>query len=77
MRVVIAEDLALLRDGLIRLLRDTGFEVAAAVDHPDAFLEAVPGCAEALQGYSQDGNRLMLEALDEQIRRATAPSRSG
>jgi DNA-binding NarL/FixJ family response regulator len=40
-RVVIAEDLALLRDGLIRLLRDTGFEVAAAVDHPDAFLEAV------------------------------------
>ena len=41
MRVVIAEDLALLRDGLIRLLRDTGFEVAAAVDHPDAFLEAV------------------------------------
>ena len=41
MRVVIAEDLALLRDGLIRLLRDTGFEVAAAVEHPDAFLEAV------------------------------------
>jgi DNA-binding NarL/FixJ family response regulator len=41
MRVVIAEDLALLRDGLIRLLRDTGFEVAAAVDHPDRFLEAV------------------------------------
>ena len=41
MRVVIAEDLALLRDGLIRLLRDTGFEVVAAVDHPDRFLEAV------------------------------------
>jgi DNA-binding NarL/FixJ family response regulator len=40
-RVVIAEDLALLRDGLIRLLRDSGFEVAAAVEHPDAFLEAV------------------------------------
>ena len=36
MRVVIAEDLALLRDGLIRLLRDTGFEVAAAVEDPDA-----------------------------------------
>ena len=34
MRVVIAEDLALLRDGLIRLLRDTGFEVAAAVEDP-------------------------------------------
>jgi len=41
MRVVIAEDLALLRDGLIRLLRDTGFDVAAAVEDPDAFLEAV------------------------------------
>ena len=41
MRVVIAEDLALLRDGLIRLLRDTGFEVAAAVEDPDAFLAAV------------------------------------
>ena len=27
MRVVIAEDLALLRDGLERLLRDNGFEV--------------------------------------------------
>ena len=31
MRVVIAEDLALLRDGLSRLLRDNGFEVVAAV----------------------------------------------
>ena len=31
MRVVIAEDLALLRDGLARLLRDNGFEVVAAV----------------------------------------------
>ena len=34
MRVVIAEDLALLRDGLTRLLRDNGFDVVAAV--PDA-----------------------------------------
>ena len=32
MRVVIAEDLALLRDGLTRLLRDNGFEVVAAVE---------------------------------------------
>ena len=31
MRVVIAEDLALLRDGLTRLLRDNGFDVVAAV----------------------------------------------
>ncbi|WP_426511464.1 LuxR C-terminal-related transcriptional regulator [Dactylosporangium sp. McL0621] len=33
MRVVIAEDLALLRDGLIRLLGAYGFEVVAAVDN--------------------------------------------
>ena len=41
MRVVIAEDLALLRDGLERLLRDSGFEVAAAVGDGDALLKAV------------------------------------
>jgi DNA-binding NarL/FixJ family response regulator len=40
-RVVIAEDLALLRDGLERLLRDSGFEVAAAVADGDALLDAV------------------------------------
>ncbi|WP_433085894.1 LuxR C-terminal-related transcriptional regulator [Dactylosporangium sp. CA-052675] len=33
MRVVIAEDLALLRDGLIRLLGAYGFDVVAAVDN--------------------------------------------
>ena len=32
MRVVIAEDLALLRDGLTRLLTESGFEVVAAVE---------------------------------------------
>ena len=41
MRVVIAEDLALLRDGLTRLLRDNGFEVVGAVDNGDALLHAV------------------------------------
>jgi DNA-binding NarL/FixJ family response regulator len=40
-RVVIAEDLALLRDGLARLLRDSGCDVAAAVADGDALLEAV------------------------------------
>jgi DNA-binding NarL/FixJ family response regulator len=35
-RIVIAEDLFLLREGLIRLLREYGFEVVAAVDNgPD------------------------------------------
>jgi len=41
MRVVIAEDLALLRDGLERLLRDSGFDVVAAVADGDALLTAV------------------------------------
>jgi DNA-binding NarL/FixJ family response regulator len=40
-RVVIAEDLFLLRDGLIRLLEAYGFEVAAAVDTGEDFLAAV------------------------------------
>jgi DNA-binding NarL/FixJ family response regulator len=40
-RVVIAEDLALLRDGLTRLLRDNGFEVVAAVEDGDALVHAV------------------------------------
>jgi DNA-binding NarL/FixJ family response regulator len=38
---VIAEDLALLRDGLVRLLRDNGFEVAAAVSDGDALVRQV------------------------------------
>ncbi len=41
MRVVIAEDLALLRDGLTRLLRDNGVEVAAAVADGNALVNAV------------------------------------
>jgi DNA-binding NarL/FixJ family response regulator len=43
MRVVIAEDLALLRDGMIRLLRDNGHEVVAAVEDGDALVRAVHG----------------------------------
>ena len=41
MRVVIAEDLALLRDGLTRLLRDNGFDVVDAVRDGDALVRAV------------------------------------
>jgi DNA-binding NarL/FixJ family response regulator len=40
-RVVIAEDLALLRDGMVRLLEANDFEVVAAVDNPDALVHAV------------------------------------
>ena len=41
MRVVIAEDLALLRDGLTRLLRDNAIEVVAGVEDGDALLAAI------------------------------------
>jgi DNA-binding NarL/FixJ family response regulator len=40
-RVVIAEDLALLRDGLTRLLRDNGFEVVAAVADRESLVREV------------------------------------
>jgi DNA-binding NarL/FixJ family response regulator len=41
MRVVIAEDSALLREGLVRLLEDRGYQVAAAVADAGALLAAV------------------------------------
>ena len=41
MRVVIAEDLALLREGLVRLLEEAGFSVAAAVADGSDLLRAV------------------------------------
>jgi DNA-binding NarL/FixJ family response regulator len=41
MRVVIAEDSALLREGLVRLLEDRGYEVAAAVGDAGSLLAAV------------------------------------
>ena len=41
MRVVICEDLALLRDGLTRLLTDSGLDVVAAVADGDALIGAV------------------------------------
>jgi DNA-binding NarL/FixJ family response regulator len=41
MRVVIAEDLFLLRDGLVRLLRAHGFDIVAAVDNGADLLRAL------------------------------------
>ncbi len=43
MRVVICEDLALLRDGLRRLLQDNGMEVVAEVGDGDRFVSAAFG----------------------------------
>lgn len=41
MRIVIAEDSALFREGLVRLLTEGGHEVAAAVADADALVDAV------------------------------------
>jgi DNA-binding NarL/FixJ family response regulator len=41
LRVVIAEDSAILRDGLVQLLVDRGFEVTDAVSDPDALRASV------------------------------------
>lgn len=41
LRVTIVEDLALLRDGLTRMLTDNGCEVIAAVEDPDSFLASI------------------------------------
>jgi hypothetical protein len=46
-RVVLAEDLALLRDGLVRLLRAHEFDVVAAVDNGPALRQALAAIAFA------------------------------
>ena len=43
MRVVIAEDLALLREGLVALLRENDIEVVAQVEDAPALLRAIAG----------------------------------
>jgi DNA-binding NarL/FixJ family response regulator len=40
-RVAVAEDSAILRDGLVQLLADRGFEICAVVSDPDALEAAV------------------------------------
>lgn len=70
MRVVIAEDLALLRDGLTRLLRDHGMDVVAAVEDGDALVAAVeehrPDVAvtdvRLPPGFTDEGLRAAIEA---------------
>ncbi|MER7701814.1 response regulator transcription factor [Kitasatospora sp. NPDC097605] len=70
MRVVLAEDLFLLRDGLIRTLREHGCEVVAAVDNGPALLRALreqePDVAvvdiRLPPGFTDEGLRAALEA---------------
>jgi DNA-binding NarL/FixJ family response regulator len=69
-RVVIAEDLALLRDGLTRLLRDNEISVVAAVPDGDALVREVVAHKPDLAvvdirlppGYRDEGLRAALEA---------------
>lgn len=70
MRVVIAEDLALLRDGITRLLRDSGMDVVAAVEDGDSLVAVVererPDVAvvdvRLPPGFTDEGLRAALEA---------------
>ncbi|HEX3796672.1 MAG TPA: response regulator transcription factor [Acidimicrobiales bacterium] len=41
LRIAIAEDSAILRDGLVQLLVDRGFSITAAVSEPDALHQAI------------------------------------
>jgi len=68
-RVVIAEDLALLRDGLTRLLRDNEIEVVAAVADGESLIREVVALRPDLAvvdirlppGYRDEGLRAALE----------------
>jgi DNA-binding NarL/FixJ family response regulator len=70
---VIAEDLALLGDGLTRLLRDNGFDVVAAVQDGDALFHAVSGERPEIAivdirlppSFRDEGVRAALELRDK------------
>jgi DNA-binding NarL/FixJ family response regulator len=69
-RVVIAEDLALLRAGLVALLREHGYDVVAQVEDGPGLLRAVAGHKPDVAivdvrlppGYRDEGIRAALEA---------------
>jgi DNA-binding NarL/FixJ family response regulator len=71
-RVVIAEDLFLLRDGLTRLLEAHGMQVAAAVDNGTGLLAAVASCQPDLAIVDV---RLPPTFTDEGLRAALAARR--
>ncbi|MEU0152050.1 response regulator transcription factor [Micromonospora fulviviridis] len=70
MRVVLAEDLFLLRDGLSRTLREHGFDVVAAVDNGPSLLHALrheePDVAvvdvRLPPSFTDEGLRIALQA---------------
>jgi DNA-binding NarL/FixJ family response regulator len=69
-RVVIAEDLALLREGLVALLRENGIEVVAQVEDGPGLLRAIAGHEPDLAivdvrlppSFSDEGLRAAIEA---------------
>ena len=71
---MIAEDLALLREGLVALLREHGFEVVAQVEDAPGLLRVIAGHKPDLAivdvrlppGYSDEGVRAALEARRRQ-----------
>ena len=73
MRVVIAEDLFLLRDGLTRMLEAHGFEISAAVDNGTDLLAAV---TSAPPDVAVVDVRLPPTFTDEGLRAALAARRA-
>lgn len=73
MRVVLAEDLFLLRDGLIRMLEAFGFEIAAAVDNGPDLARAL---AEELPDVAVVDVRLPPSLTDEGLQCALAARRA-
>ena len=73
MRVVVAEDLFLLREGLVRLLQAHGLEIAAAVDNAPGLLEAMLECRPDIAivdvrlppTFTDDGLRAALAARQQ------------
>ena len=57
-------------------LEDVGYgQYAKTLDDPSTvtrFLAAVPACEEKLAGYSQNGNQLLFDALDQALDRGAA-----
>jgi DNA-binding NarL/FixJ family response regulator len=72
-RVVVAEDLFLLRDGLTRLLEAHGFEIAAAVGDAPSLLAALVGERPDVAivdvrlppTFTDDGLRMALQAREQ------------
>jgi DNA-binding NarL/FixJ family response regulator len=73
-RVVIAEDLALLREGIVALLRDAGIDVVAQAEDADGLLRVVAGHKPDLAivdvrlppSFTDEGLRAALEARRRQ-----------